>query len=84
MILDTPFVRLFEGNERKYTGISRMCSKCGYARNLYHVAAGLSEEVAARRLLNWEKVCPGRHESKAHKALGLPKVAGRLMIRYDR
>ena len=83
MILDSRFVNSFEGRERKHTGISRMCQTCGYERNIYHIAAGLSDEVAARRLLNWEKVCPGRHESKAHKALGLPKVAGRLMIRCD-
>ena len=84
MISGQGFVKLREGRPPVYTGISRMCRTCGYERNLYHIASGLTDETAARRLLNWEKICPGRHESKAHKDLGQPKVSGRLMVKYDR
>lgn len=82
-ILGHSFVMLKEGTERRWTGISRMCRTCGYERNLYHKAAGIADNTAAQRLLNWENKCPGRHESRAHKALGQPRVAGRLMVRYD-
>ena len=75
------FVNLYNGRgaARVHTGLSRQCASCGYARNLYNVESGLSEDIAVTRLLAWEAVCPGPHASREHKELGLPKNAGRLM-----
>lgn len=61
-----------------HAGWSLPCGTCGYAKNLYHVKSGkFDDREAQRRLLEWEKACPGERDD--HKLIG-----GALLSWYAR